>query len=96
VDRGRDWVKVDIEDNGPGILPDHLPRIFEPFFTTKQEGSGFGLYLASEILREQGGFVTAANLPGGGACFSIWLAPAGPPAVESKPSDPQPGVAGPR
>ena len=82
-DRGRDWVKVDIEDNGPGILPDHLPRIFEPFFTTKQAGSGFGLYLASEILREQGGRLTATNLPEGGACFSIWLAPAGLPAMES-------------
>ena len=79
-------MKVDVEDNGPGILPDHLPRIFEPFFTTKQAGSGFGLYLASEILKEQGGRLTATNLPEGGACFSIWLAPAGLPAMESSPS----------
>ena len=62
----RDWVMVDIEDNGPGILPDHLPRIFEPFFTTKEAGSGFGLYLASEIVREQGGRLCATNLPSGG------------------------------
>ena len=89
-------MRVDIEDNGPGILPDHLPRIFEPFFTTKQAGSGFGLYLASEILREQGGRLTATNLPEGGACFSIWLAPAGLPAMESNPSHPQPGEAVPR
>ena len=34
--------------------------------------------------------------PGGGACFSIWLAPAGLPAMESNPSHPQPGEAGPR
>ncbi len=87
-DRGRDWVRVDIEDNGPGILPDHLPRVFEPFFTTKKGGSGFGLYLASEILKEQGGYVTATNLPEGGACFSIWLAPAGTAAMDSTPSHP--------
>ncbi len=95
-DHGRDWVEVDIEDNGPGILPDHLPRIFEPFFTTKPAGSGFGLYLASEILKEQGGRLTAANLPDGGACFSIWLAPAVPPAIDANPSHPPPDETAPR
>jgi C4-dicarboxylate-specific signal transduction histidine kinase len=92
-DEGREWVEVDVEDNGPGILPDHLPRIFEPFFTTKQEGSGFGLYLASEILREQGGRLTATNLPAGGACFTIWLAPAEHLAMGSNPSSSEPGEA---
>ena len=95
-DRGRDWVKVDIEDNGPGILPEHLPRIFEPFFTTKKAGSGFGLYLASSILKEQGGSLTATNLPEGGACFSIWLAPAVVPEIDSNLSHPPPGEAVPQ
>jgi signal transduction histidine kinase len=72
-------VRVDVADDGPGIAPHHLERIFEPFFTTKEGGTGYGLYLASEILREHGGRLTAENLDGGGACLSVWLTPAPPP-----------------
>jgi signal transduction histidine kinase len=67
------WVTVRVIDDGPGIPEMHLTRVFEPFFTTKDEGTGFGLYLASEILKEQGGRLTASNNPNGGACFVIWL-----------------------
>jgi signal transduction histidine kinase len=73
TDAGRDWVQIDVMDNGPGIPPDCMGRIFEPFYTTKENGTGYGLYLASEILKEQGGRLTACNSPSGGACFSIWL-----------------------
>ncbi len=66
-------VRVDVMDDGPGIAPGYLDRIFEPFFTTKEGGTGYGLYLASEILKEHGGRLTAENLDGGGACLSIWL-----------------------
>lgn len=75
-DQGREWVVIDVRDNGPGIAETHLDRIFEPFFTTKEKGSGYGLYMASEILREQSGRLTAENHPEGGACFTIWLPPA--------------------
>jgi signal transduction histidine kinase len=68
-----DWILVDVEDDGPGIAEMHLGRIFEPFYTTKSSGSGYGLYLAGEILREHGGRLTAANRPAGGAKFSLWL-----------------------
>jgi two-component system sensor histidine kinase/response regulator len=68
-----DWIVVEVSDNGPGILEQHLSRIFEPFYTTKDTGSGYGLYLASEILAEHGGRLSARNLEDGGACFSIWL-----------------------
>jgi signal transduction histidine kinase len=67
------WVKVDVIDDGPGVPEVYLDRIFEPFFSTKQGGTGYGLYLASEILKEQGGRLTACNNPAGGACMSIWL-----------------------
>jgi signal transduction histidine kinase len=70
------WVKIEVADDGPGIPDANLQRIFEPFFTTKEKGSGYGLYLAAELLREQGGRLTVNNHPGGGACFTVWLATA--------------------
>ena len=73
AENGEIRVRVDVLDNGPGIAPGYLDRIFEPFFTTKEGGTGYGLYLASEILREHGGRLTAENHEPGGACLSIWL-----------------------
>jgi signal transduction histidine kinase len=43
---GRTWLRVTVEDNGPGIPDDVLPRIFDPFFTTKGRDQGTGLGLA--------------------------------------------------
>lgn len=82
-DADTDWVKVEVADNGPGIAETHLARVFEPFFTTKVGGSGYGLYLASEIVREHGGRLTVSNNLGGGAQFTIWL-----PAVKAATSEP--------
>ncbi len=76
-----DWVIVEVSDDGPGIPEPHLTRIFEPFYTTKATGSGYGLYLASEILREHRGRITAKNTDSGGACFTVWLQIADPVAV---------------
>jgi len=78
---GSEWVKVEVSDDGPGIPEGILGRIFEPFFTTKESGSGYGLYLASEILKEQGGRLSVVNLPAGGACFTVWLPQVAPLAT---------------
>jgi signal transduction histidine kinase len=67
------WVRISVTDNGPGIPEIHLNRLFEPFFTTKESGTGYGLYLASEIVKELGGRLTAGNVQGKGACFTVWL-----------------------
>ncbi len=82
VIRLRTWVEVSarkvmvsVEDDGPGIPDDILPRIFEPFFTTKPtgKGTGLGLSVSYQIIRQMGGAITAENRPGGGARFIVTL-----------------------
>jgi signal transduction histidine kinase len=79
---GKWWVIVDIVDDGPGVPGAFIDRIFEPFFTTRDEGTGYGLYLAAELVKEQSGRLTVRNNPGAGVTFTIWLPqldqPAGP------------------
>jgi signal transduction histidine kinase len=65
-------VEVFVEDTGPGIAPEHLPRLFDLFFTTKGErGSGIGLAIAKRVMERAGGAIRARNRPEGGACFEL-------------------------
>ncbi|HOU55246.1 MAG TPA: ATP-binding protein [Myxococcota bacterium] len=66
-------VRIDVEDSGPGIAPEHLSRIFEPYYTTRADGTGLGLAIAFRIVQRHGGTLTVESRPGQGACFSIWL-----------------------
>ena len=69
-------VRLEIEDNGPGIPDDQTQRIFEPFFTTKPigVGTGLGLSVSYFIVKENyGGELLVENMPGGGACFILRL-----------------------
>lgn len=66
---------IRVDDDGPGIPPEHLPKLFDPFFTTQAggEGTGLGLYLVEEIINEHRGCIAVENRPEGGARFTIWL-----------------------
>ncbi len=66
TDAERDWVHVELEDSGPGIPPEVLPRIFEPFFTTKAvgQGTGLGLSVSYGIIQQHGGRLSVESRPG--------------------------------
>jgi signal transduction histidine kinase len=65
------WVRIEIDDTGPGFAADVFPRVFSPFFTTKPDGTGLGLAIAKRIVEEHGGTIGAENRPQGGA--RVWL-----------------------
>jgi signal transduction histidine kinase/DNA-binding response OmpR family regulator len=73
-------VIIEVEDNGPGIAPEIMPRIFESFFTTKPPGlgTGLGLPISREIVRSLGGELSVESPPGKGALFRVRL-----PALEA-------------
>ncbi len=52
-----------VEDSGPGISPQNLPKIFEPLFTTKQTGTGLGLSICKKIIEQHGGNISVKNNP---------------------------------
>jgi two-component system NtrC family sensor kinase len=72
---GNPAVRVIIEDNGPGIAPEHLRRVFDPFFTTKPtgEGTGLGMSIALRIISNHEGLIWAESRLGHGARFIIEL-----------------------
>ena len=71
------FLRIDVADTGAGIKEDELPRIFSRFYRSpsqsKQEGVGVGLYLARQILTEQGGYIKVSSSPGKGSVFSMFL-----------------------
>lgn len=64
---------INIEDSGTGIDPEILPTMFELFKTTKKEGLGVGLWLSKTIISKHHGAISAANIAGGGALFTIQI-----------------------
>lgn len=75
---GEVWTQIEIEDTGHGISPENLDHIFDPFFTTKHasavnEGTGLGLTIAHQIIREHRGEIQVQSSEGIGTTFRINL-----------------------
>ena len=80
---GPDRIQIDIQDDGPGILPEHLSRAFDPFFTTRDigRGVGLGLSVAQSIVQHHGGVIEIDSQPGQGTRVRLVL----PVEMEDRP-----------
>lgn len=64
---------VQLSDSGSGIPEDDLTRIFDPFFSTGKKGTGLGLWVTQDIVRQHGGRIEVSSDIGRGTVFSIVL-----------------------
>ena len=71
------YVQIKVSDTGKGISESNQAAIFRRFYREEevhdQQGVGIGLYLAREIVTQQGGYIKVVSAPGNGAEFSIML-----------------------
>jgi two-component system NtrC family sensor kinase len=81
-------ILVQLSDSGVGIAPDDLARIFDPFFSTGKKGTGLGLWVTQDIVRQHGGRIEVSSDPGRGTVFSIVLQVDSPILEDKKPEYP--------
>ncbi len=93
--RGKQWVRVTVSDNGPGIAEKDQALIFDRFYRVDKArsrqstagmggGSGLGLAIVKHIVEAHGGRISLESAPGEGSTFTIWLKT---PASEDLPPD---------
>lgn len=74
---GHSTVRVVVDDDGPGVPPEHRDRVFDRFYRVADDrsrasgGSGLGLAMVAEAVRRRGGRVTVGESPEGGARFQV-------------------------
>ncbi|MDB4964690.1 MAG: Sensor protein of zinc sigma-54-dependent two-component system [Myxococcales bacterium] len=68
-----DRLRIEVRDDGSGILPEHRNQIFDPFFTTKKrgQGTGLGLTLCAQIARDHGGQIEVDSEVGRGTTVTL-------------------------
>lgn len=74
LEAGAGVARLHVEDRGPGVADDMLPRLFEPFASSKGGGTGLGLAVSAALARAHGGTLThAGRAASGGAAFVLEL-----------------------
>ena len=73
IGRSNGGIRVDVEDNGPGVAPDMMRHLFEPFTTNKPRGMGLGLLLSRQIAESHGGKLWCERSSPAGAHFAFSL-----------------------
>jgi two-component system, cell cycle sensor histidine kinase and response regulator CckA len=74
------FVQLTVRDTGCGMPPEVMDRIFEPLFTTRQSGgTGLGLAVAHQVMRQHGGYIFVESEEGRGSAFHVFLPKASPP-----------------
>jgi signal transduction histidine kinase len=80
-----DRLFVEVQDDGPGISDDVIPRVFDSFFTTKEPGKGTGLGLDISygiVVYRHGGDITVKETGPNGTTFRVELPLDGPPSAD--------------
>jgi signal transduction histidine kinase len=70
---GREAVRVEVADTGPGIPQEVADKVFDPFFTTKPQGSGLGLAIVRKIVDAHDGGIDLQTVPGAGTTIRVTL-----------------------
>jgi two-component system, NtrC family, sensor histidine kinase HydH len=80
------FVTLTLQDDGCGIPRESLNQVFDPFFTTKKrgQGTGLGLTVVAQVVRNHGGRVELESEPGRGTCVTLLWPAAGPMATEER------------
>lgn len=72
-------IGISVQDNGPGIPPDHVHRLTERFYrvnagqSRSKGGTGLGLAIVKHILNRHAGRLEIASAPGRGSTFTVWI-----------------------
>ncbi|MEO1596281.1 MAG: ATP-binding protein [Pseudomonadota bacterium] len=70
---GANFVRITVEDNGPGFQAGRLEQVFDPYVTSKPKGTGLGLAIVRKLVEEHAGTIDAGNRNEGGARVTVIL-----------------------
>jgi len=81
---GREAVRIEMTDDGPGMPDEVAHRVFDPFYTTKPQGSGLGLAIVRKIVDAHDGQIDLRTTLGSGTLIRVTLPISGGHAVEDQ------------